>query len=215
MELQFYLDLIKYFELSAALIGFLNYNKLKGSFWRFFPFFLLILFLLECFGQSLNKNINANIDLYKYIVIPFIFCAYSYIFKKILSNNFSKYIYLGYIIFAASLFAEATILASSHPFYSSFSLSVANVLFLIYVLKYYIELVHSEKILTFYNQLEFWFCSAILIFYLGCLPYFSLYNLLVSKFYTSIFVPYTWVFVVLNYITYLLFIVGFVWNKKK
>ena len=214
MDVKFFSDIIKYFELAAAITGFIYFGKLKGSFWRFFPFFLLILFLLECLGQYLSYNGNATLVLYKFIVIPSIFGTYSYIFTKILSNKFSKFIYLGCIVFAASLYAEATFLASSHRFFCSFSLSVANIFFLIYVLKYYIELVNSEKILTFYNQLEFWFCSGILIFYLGCLPYFSLMNLIVSKFYTSIFVPYTWVFIGLNYTMYLLFIVGFICYKK-
>lgn len=215
MELPVFMNLIKYFELAAALVGFLYYNKLRGSFWRFFPFFLLTLFLFECLGLWMSENKIHNNDLYKYVVEPFIFFAYSYLFKKILPNNFSKFIYVGFVVYTCSLLAEVTILASLHPYYSSFSLSVINVFFLIYVLKYYIELVKSEQILTFYNQLEFWFCSGVLIFYLGCLPYFSLYNLIVANFYNSIFIPYSWVFVGLNYIMYLLFIVGFIWNKKK
>lgn len=208
---------IKYFELIAAIIGVINFKKIRGTHWKFFPLFLFILFCLECYGQFLsnNNNYKANINLYKLIVIPFLFCYYNFIFYNILIKKRHTLFGLGLILFVLSLIFEYTIFKTSHPFYASLSLGITNVFFLIYCVLYYIELINSEALITFYKLMPFWFCTGMLVFYLGCLPYFGLYNILATKFYNSIFLPYTWVFVTLNYLMYSLFSIGFIWTKKK
>jgi hypothetical protein len=208
---------IKFFELGAAIVGFLNYTKLKNTFWVYFPIFLLTLFSLECYGQFLasNKNYSENVNLYKLIVIPILFSFYSFIFYNILLKKRPLLFIIGMVLFVISLLLEYTLLRSSHPFYASLSLAIVNIFFLIYCLMYYIQLINSDRLITFYNSLSFWFCTGLLVFYLGCLPYFGLYNILATKFYKTIFLPYTWVFVVLNYIMYSLFVIGFIWNKKR
>lgn len=208
---------IKFFELGAAIIGFLYYRKLNGSFWKYLPVFLLVLFCLECYGQFLgeHKNYNANINLFKLVVVPLLFSFYSFIFYNILLKKRVLLICVGLVLFLLSLIFEYTILKIFHPFYASLSMGIVNVFFLIYCILYYVELINSEELITFYRLLSFWFCTGILVFYLGCLPYFGLYNLLATKFYKSLFLPYTWIFVGLNYIMYTFFIVGFIWSKKK
>jgi hypothetical protein len=208
---------IKFFELAAAVIGFLNYSKIKNTHWNYLPVFLLLLFSLECLGQYFAsvKNYQANINLYKLIVIPSIFSFYSFMFYRTLQKKRILLFIIGMVLFAISLVLENTVLKSLHPYYASLSLGVANLFFLIYCLLYYIELINSDQLITFYNSLGFWFCTGLLVFYLGCLPYFSLYNILVTKFFKTIFLPYTWVFIGLNYLMYSLFSIGFIWKKKK
>lgn len=208
---------IKFFELGGAIIGFLYYRKLKDTFWKYLPVFLLVLFCLELYGQFLgeHKKYDANINLFKLVVVPSIFSFYSFIFYKILSKKRLVLICIGLVLFILSLVLEYTILKSFHPFYASLSIGIVNIFFLVYCILFYIELINSEELMKFYTLLSFWFCSGILIFYLGCLPYFGLYNLLATKFFKSIFLPYTWIFVGLNYIMYSFFIVGIIWSKKK
>lgn len=211
------IDLIKYFELAAAVVGFINFKKLKGTVWSYLPFFLLLLFSLEYYGYLLAKakHFKENINLYKYVVIPIIFYFYSYLFFKILPKKDNKVIIVGLLIFTIASFLEYTVLSNYHSFYSSLSLSISNLFFLIYVLRYYINLVNSNQLIYFYKLVSFWVCTGLLIFYLGCLPYFALYNILAVKYFKTIFIYYAWVFVVLNYLMYLSFIIGFIWNKKE
>lgn len=207
---------IKFFELIAAIIGFVNYSKIKKTHWKYFPFFLFILFCLECYGQYLTiyKNYNTNINLYKLIVIPFLFYYYSFVFYKILIKKRQLIFVLGCFTFTLSIVFEYTILKTSHPFYASLSISIVNVFFLIYCVLYYLELINSDSLIRFYRLMPFWFSTGILVFYLGCLPYFGLYNVLATKFYDSIFLFYSWLFVVLNYLMYSFFSIGFIWIKK-
>ncbi len=208
---------IKYFELLTFIIGFLNYRKLKGTVWQYLPFFLMLVFFLECIGYFLTeiKNYPANILLYKYIVIPLIFYFYNYIFIHILSRIANKIVIIGGVTFTVSLFIEYFVLESYHTFYASLSLSIANLFTLVYALIYYVELVNSDDLIAFKRSISFWFVTGVLIFYLGCLPYFGLYNILAQKYHETIFLPYTWVFVLLNYVMYTFFTIGFLWNKKK
>ncbi len=217
MILNDYLICIKYFELAAAIVGFFYINKLKGTKWVALPFFLLLLFLLECYGQFLGteKKIAENLKLYKYVIMPIIFIFYSYLFKHILSKKRVYLFYVGLFLFGVSLTLDATILRENNPFYSSLSISVTNIFFLVYVLTYFFEIIKLNKLIDFHKNIAFWFSAGILIFYLGCLPYFNLYNLLAKKFFNTIFIPYTWGFIFLNYTMYLFFIIGFIWNKKK
>ncbi|WP_298224684.1 hypothetical protein [Flavobacterium sp.] len=208
---------IKYFELLTCIVAFFNYKKLKGTCWQYFPFFLMAVFLMECVGYYLSeiKDYKSNVLLYKYVVIPFTFYFNVYIFKNILSKKAHYFLMIGSLIFTLSLLLESTWLASYHTFFASLSLSIANLFILMYVLVYYAELVDSEELIEFHRSISFWFATGVLVFYLGCLPYFGLYNILAEKYFKTIFIPYTWIFVILNYIMYTLFSIGLAWSKKK
>lgn len=208
---------IKYFELLTCIIAFYNYEKLKGTFWKYLPFFFMMVFLLECVGYFFTemKAYTSNVLLYKYVVIPFTFYCYLFIFKNILSKKAQPVLIAGGIIFTISLLIESFVLGSYHTFFASLSLSIANLFVLVYVLIYYAELVDSEDLVDFYHSISFWFATGVLLFYLGCLPYFGLYNILAKNYFKTIFIPYTWIFVILNYLMYTLFSIGLLWSKKK
>jgi hypothetical protein len=208
---------IKYFELFTGIVAFLNYRKLKGTFWQYLPFFLLTVFLMECVGYFFAeiKDYKSNIMLYKYVVIPFTFYFYAYVFKNLLSKKAQPFLVIGGLVFLLSLLLESTLLTRYHTYFASLSLSISNLFILICVLIYYAELVNSEALIEFYRSISFWFSTGVLIFYLGCLPYFGLYNMLVENHFKTIFIPYTWVFVALNYSMYVLFSIGLIWSKKK
>lgn len=217
MNLLYATNAIKFFELFTGIVAFLNYRKLKGSFWQYLPFFLLVIFLMECVGYFYTeiKDYKSNIILYKYVVTPFTFYFYVYIFKNLLSKKAQPFLVIGGLVFLLSLWAESTLLTSYHTYFASLSLSISNLFILICVLIYYTELVNSDELIEFHRSFSFWFSTGILIFYLGCLPYFGLYNMLAEKHFKTIFIPYTWVFVALNYCMYLLFSIGLLWSKKK
>ena len=101
MNLLYATNAIKFFELFTGIVAFLNYRKLKGSFWQYLPFFLLVIFLMECVGYFYTeiKDYKSNIILYKYVVTPFTFYFYVYIFKNLLSKKAQPFLVIGGLVF--------------------------------------------------------------------------------------------------------------------
>lgn len=210
-------NLIKYLELFAGITGMVCYFKYKKSVWFVFSIYLIILFCFEYVGYRLgvNKMYKANTILYKTLVIPSIFLMYHWVFSKILPSKSKKLIGFSAIFFVLFAILENTFLGKEHFYSISISLSYGCLAVLFFSLQYFLNLLKSDELLVYYKVMAFWFCVGLLIFYLGSFCKLSLFNSLAFSKNKELVQAFNWVFVLLNYIMYSLFAIGFICSKPK
>jgi hypothetical protein len=211
MNMHFYKTALTGFEFLAAIIGFLNWSKIKGNYWQYFPFYLLVLTMSDLVSIYLpSKSVNIY---YTYFIIPLEFLFVFYLFKNNLKYN--KLVWGCITVYIISFLIEIIYEnINQKNVFLSVSYSVGNLLLLILILRYFYFLIYSERILSFNTEPMFWVSLGLLLFYLGTFPYYGLYNLLKTK-YFDILVSYTWIMIFLNYAMYLLFAASFIWGKEK
>jgi hypothetical protein len=199
------------FELLAGLTGLIYWKKLSGSYWQYFPIYLLSIACLETINYLIPIPLRGPLAIY--FIIPFEFLFMYWLFYKTLPNQ-SKLITTGVLIYVFAFVLELVL--DSHPIgkdvFLSFSYTIGNIILLVFILNYFYGLVNSDRILAFYHEQMFWAALGLLLFYLGTLPYFGMYNYMRYN-YMSLLINYTWIVIFLNYIMYLLFTVSFIWRK--
>ncbi|MDZ7934584.1 MAG: hypothetical protein U5M51_06400 [Emticicia sp.] len=198
------------FVIMAGIVGLFNWQSIKNSHWKLFPFYLFTLAIFTILCYWLTPSVANKFS--ALVVIPFEFFFIYWLFYK---NLQSKFVIIGgfvyFIFFIIELFF---IEITTKNLFLSLSYSVGNIILLIFIFIYFYQLSFSDEILTFYRKQMFWVCLGFLIFYLGTLPYYGLFNLMLQKFY-DILVVYTWVQVSLDCIMNILFAASFIWGKEK
>ena len=204
-------------EIAACITGFIYFKKLKNTYWRWLPFYLLFIICVEFTGRyfaDTNQLMN-NILLYKYIGFPVQFLFFYFIFfQHEYFSNKKRLILVGAGIYLASIVVEIIFFSDKYYWFHSFSYSIGNIILLILVLIFFLAFIQSKEILNFSKTLMFWFCLGLFIYYLGSFPYWGLRNVLAVK-YRNIFETYTLISLALGYCMYLLFITGIVRCKLK
>lgn len=199
----------------ACLIGFFSFKKLKGSYWAFFPFYLFVLVLAECVGWMLRKSdmISSNIHLYNYFVIPLEFCFTFWLFYQ--SFKAKKYKWLPAVctvVYFCSWIVDMVYLSRLRFSFYSFSYTVGNLVLLVLILTYFIQLVTSDAILNFRTDMMFWVSLGLLFYYLGSFPYYGLRNTIAYNF-RELNITYSYIVLVLDCLMYLMFTFSFIWGK--
>jgi hypothetical protein len=200
-------------EALAALTGFATWQKWKGSFFKWFPIYLLLIVCLEVMHQvfAYHKLFGASVFMYD-ITIPIEILFISCFFSQLLNKRSRKITVLGAISFALAFTAEKFLMQQQGYFFQSLSYTVGNLFILAYLILYFIELTRGSQLLQFKKLSSFWFASGMLIFYLGTFPFYGLYNELAKD--IGFFIKIAWVATFLNYCMYLFFIIGFIWGKQ-
>lgn len=211
-------------ECAAAITGFIYWQKIRQSYWRWFPVYLMIIALSEIAGEYMSyvkNNAKANIAIYSYWVIPLEFLFFYWLFYQFFNkSSFKKWAVYAAIIYLLFWFSD---IFSWPPFlysnevtklFDSFSYSVGNLLLLILLLIFFIMFTKSDAILNYKDSIMFWVCLGLLIFYLGSMPFYGIHSTLSENYY-DFFLVYWRIQFILNYIMYSLFIIAFVWGKSK
>ncbi len=213
--LDIFLKCIKFFELIAAIVGFLHWNKIKNTHWRWFPVYLIIIFIGETIAFFLTKQkmIEEKYLLYTWFIIPLEFLFFYWLFfKEKLLNE--KLILSFSVLYVVAVIADNLFFSNKKFFFSSFSYMIGNFFLLLILLMFILKFSKTEKIVKFNTEPIFWVCMGLVLFYLGTFPYFGLRNKL-FYYHNSIFINYTWAMGILNYIMYSLFALSFIWGKPK
>lgn len=200
------------FIILTGVLGVFLCRKEKERHWYLFPFFLILLGVLDNAGAFIPHHLRNYY--YTFLVIPYEVFFYLYLLYK--ESPGKKDLMIISIIFYLLSFAIELVINknSNSEGFGSLSYLIANIILLIFILNYFFRLSTSEKVLTFTRQKMFWVSLGLLVFWLGSLPYYGLYNYLTKKHY-DILVSYTWLIVFLNYIMYFLFICSFIWGAKR
>ncbi|MGF1923971.1 MAG: hypothetical protein ACQUHE_07300 [Bacteroidia bacterium] len=197
-------------ELAAALVGLAYWSKLKNSYWKWFALYLCVIFIIEAFSKwGLKSNPSSRVYLYDFIGIPiqFLFFYWLYAIKSL--KNYPLF-WACTIIYILSFIPYFTLFAKKSIVYS-LSYTVGNVLLMLMVFSEIFKQVKSDKILLFRSNFMFYINLGIMLFYIGTLPFFSFYGLILKDF--QLWSSYYVFFMVANHIMYLSFISAFVWGK--
>gem|GEM_PF-202173 len=216
------IDLLKWtlnaFELAACIAGFLNWQKLKNTYWKYFPVYLGIIFLAEMTGKYLNVHemFAWKVGLYNYFVIPLEILFFIWLFYKELSNTIYRWLPLVAAGIYVSCWAIDMFFISKQPLWwvQSFSYAVGIVCLLSLILSYLVHLTNSEDILLIRQKPMFWVCLGLFVFYFCTLPFYGMGNYLFHK-HPSIYIGYAYATYFLNFIMYLFFILSTIWGIPK
>lgn len=200
-------------ELAACIIGFLQWKKLKQSYWKLFPFYLAFINIAEWTGRLLKGA--PQIFWFTLIVIPIEFLFFFWLFSKqpeFKGKKVLHQLFAGIYLFA--LLIEKVFMNEAKLWFTSFSYSIGNILLVVLIIRYLLAFINSDAILHYKKSMMFWVSIGLLIFYLGSFPFFALRNTLYAN-YRELF----WIGQIsqlaLNCIMYLTFCLAFIWGKPK
>ncbi len=212
---EFLRNMLCVMEVAAAATTFLYIKKWKDTYWKWFPIYLTFITAAEIIGVSFarKKMVDINFHFYSYFVIPieflFFFWVFNHAFK---TTKYSRLPKICTAVYFIALISDAFYFKNYRVFYYSFSYTVGNILLLIMILNFFIQLVNSDKVLKFRQNILFWVSAGLLIYYLGSCPYYGLRNLLVYK-YRDLNMYYSVFVYILNCLMYLTFALSFICGK--
>lgn len=211
---------IFFYIILVGLFGLFYTRKQPKTYWTSFPWFLITLGTLDGSGLLINnffldKYPNVNFYYYQLFVIPFQVLYYFWIINRNSITNKNRLYYIGSAVFIISVIIECfTLVNLTGYFFNSFSYMVANILMLAHIMRYFYQLSKSDRILFFYKERMFWVSLGLLVFWLGSLPFFGIFNYLFIN-YQAIGKFYFKVVLILNYIMYTCFLISFIWAVKE
>lgn len=214
--LDFLINALYVMEGVAAVTSFIYIKKWKNTYWKWFPYYLVFIVLAEIIGTSFARHnmYIANFTFYSYLVIPVEFLFFFWVFHRALkSSKHRKMPVISSFIYMASLFSDILYFRHYQFYYYSLSYTIGNILLLILILIFFLQLVNSDKVLHFRQNILFWVSAGMLIYYLGSCPYYGLRNLLVYKYYYTINIYYSVFVYILNCLMYLSFSFGIICGK--
>lgn len=213
----------------SSLVGFYSIDKLKKTIWVVFPYYLFFQGVLDCLGRYFNGS--YNLLYYAFVVYPYLYLFYIWIFKKSATKSQYKKIYnvafilffVSYIFLGNVYFDEIIGILKSGNTNSidssaiSFDIYFANntiVILFIVIITYFYELISSSKILYFYQDLQFWVCLGLIIFELFTFPY-STFKFFLFKNSPYLGMVMFYIEKTLCVLMYVSFITGFICMKKQ
>lgn len=205
-------------ETLTAIVALSNWNKLKDSYWRYFPIYLTWISIAEWVGyaSSVHKEFEFNAILYTFFVEPSEYLFFVWLTSNIVATkNYKKTIFACFSVFFLTIvFVEYRYLSSKTYFFMSLSNSVGTLFLLIMILWCLYDFVFSDKILQYRNSLEFWVLIGITLFYFLSFPFYGMWNILLSKYY-NIFIRYNSFVLILSIMMYVSFSIGILWSNKQ
>ena len=218
---QILLDILRITEAVACVTGFLAWRRIKNSYWRWFPFYLAFIVLSEFIGTYTSKHHMEHLNklFFNYLEIPTEFLFFFWLFYQSFKEASYKrlpVICAGIYIFSwlFDLFVLRVYFSGQRFWFDSLSSTMGNLLLLILILRYFIQLVTTNEILSFRSDMLFWVSTGLLLFYLGTFPFFGLYNVF-ARGDQDLFLTYKYVMFVLNSLMYLSFTFSFIWGRSK
>jgi hypothetical protein len=206
---------IKIMEGLACITGFLCWARLSPRFWRSFPFFLLIITCCEFAGWYMNGHgIKGSKAMYSYFVIPLEFLFMHFLYYKNLPHYFKKTVISLSVIYVLALITEQVFLKDVKWIWLSMSYSVGNITLLILGIIYFLQLANFDTITNYKRQTFFWVNLGLMFFYVATLPYYAMFKTLYET-EAELFKALSWVAVILNYVMYGTFIIGFLCSRKE
>lgn len=203
----------------VGAFGLFYTRKQPKSYWATFPWFLIIVALLDGGGLVINQKFlrtypKLNFYYYQLLVIPFQVIYYFWLINRNIVTGKRVY-YTGIVLFLISVFLEGfAVIKLEGYFFNSFSYMVANLLMLAHILRYFYQLSKNDRILFFYRERMFWVSLGLLVFWLGALPLFGIFNYLVTN-YPKVFMIYFNLILIFNFIMYTCFLISFIWAVKE
>lgn len=197
---------------ACALAALVQYKKLRNTHWKWFAFYVIFIFLSELFSDWFLEHYPLFRQYYfAYFGIPieflFLFWLYSYE-----SLNRRKLFWVCTATYLISFIPHLILFGRLRVIYS-LNYTVGNLLLLLLVILEFNKQIKTDAILSFKENKMFYINAGVTLFYIGTLPFFSFYGLILKE--PDIWNIYYIFFLVANCLMYLLFTVSFIWGKPK
>ena len=202
-------------ELMACIAGLVYWKKIRTSVFKWFFFYLCFIVVSECIGKFTQASAYEQINLayFNYFEIPTEFLFFFWLFYHTRAfERFKKLPLICAALYLVSWLTDMLYFSKMKFSFYSFSYTIGTLLLLVVVLRYFILLVTSNNILSFWKDMLFWICTGLLVYYLGTFPYYGLRNTLVDH-YPGLYYTYSYIIYILNSLMYILFTFSFVWGK--
>jgi hypothetical protein len=205
-------DFLRFFEIFALFCGTFYFKKLKNNYWKWFVFYLFYIVIYELLGQKMCKLLNENFNiLFSYLTIPIEFLFFIWLFAlKSLKNQ--KLYFICTLVYLLSFIPDFSLQKGQYLF-NSFNYLVGGFILLYLILLELHQQMKSDDILMFKQNKMFYITIGVALFYIGNLPFFGLYYLIMKE--PEIWNYYYIYFMLSNCLMYLLFAVSFIWGKVK
>ncbi len=220
--------LIRSVEVIAAVTGLLLYKKYKHTAARFFIYFLVYLTFCDGFGMYADytkgdgflnflegtkfetNHCWYNITWYIGAIVFFVFY-----YKKVLLLKRDKNIvkYSGYIFFITSVFYMLLNFSEFFKRFFPFVNVLGTLVIIICTVLYYIQILRSEKILTFYKSLNFYISTAIFVWWLVITP-LVFYDIYFGKRDESYVTLRSAIYLITNVFMYSMFTYGLIFSES-
>lgn len=197
-------------ELLPVLAGFYFYKKIKNTYWVWFLYYLVFIFIVELMsGLSIILTDETRKYYYGFLIIPieFLFFYWLYAYKSL---NYKKLFWLFCVIYLIS-FIPHYYLERQRTVVYSFNYVIGAFLLGILVFLEYLKQIHSDSIINFKRNRMFYINLGVSLLYVGTLPLFSFFSILAKD--KEIFVNYNIFFLLINHLMYVLFTMSFTWGK--
>jgi len=205
------------FEIIACITAWLKYAQLRKTYWAAFPFYLSFIVLSEFAGYFLKelfpKHPEYNTHYYGYFEIPVEFLFFFFVFYMAIPKRANRLlIVICTVIYLLVWLAEIKYVAENVNSFYSLSYTMGNLLLLILILMFFINLATSNEIVHFRENMLFWVSLGLMIFYLGSFPFYGLFDVMIKK-HEQLMERYYYVVYGLNSLMYLMFTCSFIWGK--
>lgn len=206
------LKLLLCLEFIAALVSLFFIPKCKRTYWIWFVFYLNFIFVFDYFSEQISNFLMIKKQFYfAYFIIPiqFLFFYWLYAVKSLRKINLFWIFSITYLL----SFIPIELYFSKLKVVYSFNLVIGTILLMFLIFLEFIKQIKNDDILEFSKNKMFYINIGLVLFYVGTLPFFALYNLLINE--LQIWNAYYLYFMISNCVMYLLFSISFIWGRTK
>ena len=171
-----------WFEILAFLVSLFVWGKLQFTRLSTLPFYLAFILLMEVITFYMKLNRQMSNTIINSLLIPVEFVYLLLLLRSFLNDRRLKKVVV-MIVLAYLLILTIDLLYYRETYLRLYLRSyITGVCFLVIACCFYFfEMMNSERILSFYQNPEFWLTTGVLIFYLGTLPFHIYLNTGSSK----------------------------------
>lgn len=193
----------------AAVTSVAFYQKTKNTYYAYFSFYLVFIFISEAFSH-LGFLPIPKIPYYNNFVIPIEFIVLYWLYAWNSLGN-KKLFFIFSALYLLSFIPNELYFTKNKVIYS-FNYTFGSFLLMFLVIMEYYKQVNSDNILNFAKNRMFYINLGVTLFYIGTLPFWALYYPLLEHLELyNIYRDYFWISGV---IMYLLFAASFIWGKR-
>jgi hypothetical protein len=209
MDTNYLLYFINFFELIAAFIALLFFNKYNKSSERFFLYFLWFTLLIEVSGIAWRYlSVKSNFWIYNIFTL-LAFNFYFFWYHQIISNRLlRKVVVLFVLIFSIVTFYN--FITEPWGGYHKITFIVGAFFTVFSAIFHFYELLNNDEIIDVKHKLSFWISTGLLLFYVGMIPF-----MIFSDTFDSYHNYRNIILIFLNLILYTCYSLGFIWVKEK
>lgn len=198
-------------ETLCAIIAILYYKKVKNTYWKWFCFYLVFILISELFSKyGIEKFSKTRLYYFDFFIIPieFIFFFWLYCYKSLDKKRIFWICMLFYMIsYLPHLF-----FLDEMRLINSLSYTIGCLFLMVLAFLEFRKQIADDNILNYKQNKMFYVNIAIIIFYVGTLPFFAFDKYLFENFQSIRPYYYTFFLFACN-LMYLLFAASFIWGK--